>query len=89
MGDGMKVGALILLSVIALIECIYIFQNKKRWTLLLLFMCSGPAAMLMVNLLSQWTGINIPVNGYSVFASITLGIPGDICLWVINSLMMV
>lgn len=71
-----KVFCIILLVVYAVVLLYFCYKSGKFLKTLLLSAVSGIAAMAVVNLLSRFTGVSLPVNPYTAVSSGVLGIPG-------------
>lgn len=71
-----KISFIILLSVYLLFLFYFSFKTKKTIKTLALSMFSGVIAFFVVNILSRFTGIYLPLNVYNLLSSSVFGIPG-------------
>lgn len=76
----LKISALVVLSVTALILLVLFIKSRKPMKSLILNAFSGIITLILINLTTSFTGIHIPVNWWSVTASAGLGLPGVIGL---------
>ena len=76
----LKIVALSVLSLTALIILIFFIKSRKPVKALILNAFSGIITLILINLTTRFTGIHIPVNWWSVTTSAGLGLPGVIGL---------
>lgn len=76
----LKISAMVVLSVTAFILLVFFIKSRKPVKSLISNAFSGIIALILINLTTNFTGIHIPVNWWSVSASAGLGIPGVIGL---------
>ena len=79
----MKLVVISFIIILAIYICFLLYFCYKNGNLLktLLVSClSGIAVFTAVNLLSDLTGVYIPVNLYTTGSAATFGIPGVLCL---------
>ncbi|MBQ8203205.1 MAG: pro-sigmaK processing inhibitor BofA family protein [Clostridia bacterium] len=72
----LKIFAIIVLSVTALILLALYIKSRKPVKNLIVNAFSGIAVLVIINLSARFTGIHIPVNWWSVLTASGLGIPG-------------
>lgn len=68
-----------------LVLLVFLYRQGKFIKAALLTVVSGAAAMLIINLLSGFTGVRIPYNCWTVGTSALLGVPGMIAVLLINA----
>ena len=76
----LKISALVVLSVTALILLVLFIKSRKPIKSIVLNAFSGIITLILINITTSFTGIHIPVNWWSVAASAGLGLPGVIGL---------
>lgn len=77
MGFIMKVLVLISVCSYLVFSLVHYFGKiKKPLKRAFLSLVSGPAVLLLVNLLSSVTGVVVPVTLLSVSSTVMLGVPG-------------
>ncbi len=72
---------LVLYLIILLVLC---HKSGKFLKTALLFILSGVAAFTVVNIISSYTGVSVPVNLWTVGTSAALGLPGVLGLLLIR-----
>ncbi len=84
---ALKILGVVLLSlaVIYLLVLSVVFYRQGRFVkAMLITAASGIAAMLIVNLISRFTGVRLPYNPWTVGVGALMGLPGIIALMLIN-----
>ena len=71
-----KIFSIILVCLYLIVLFVFAKKSGGFFKTLLLSALSGVLAMAVVNVLSGVTGVDLPVNPYTVLSSATLGIPG-------------
>ena len=71
-----KISFIILLVVYLCVFLYFCHKNGKFFKTLLLSCLSGLLTFTIVNLLSHFTGVNLPVNAWTTGTSALFGIPG-------------
>lgn len=84
----LKYGAIILLSLTALILLIFSIKSRKPLRFLLFNGFMGVCVLLILYFIRKLTGINIALNPYTVGSSAILGIPAVIGLLILNFIML-
>ena len=74
----------ILMAAAVLIILRYCFKGKKKLAALFYMSVPGLGTLVVLNMLSAYTGIVIPLNLYNLITSVFLGLPGITGL-VVNS----
>ena len=82
----LKISAIVLLSLGALIIFIIALFSKRLIRTLLLNAVFGIAAMVIINLTSSFTGVHIPINQWTVGSGAVFGLPGVIGILVFGIL---
>lgn len=75
----MQILKYVLMSVVFILSVVYFIllcRTKKPFRIFLYVVLSGLIPMIIINLTSKYTGLEIPVNLYSVSISSGLGITG-------------
>lgn len=80
----LKISFIILLVIYACILLYFCFKSGKPFKTLLLSSLSGLAVMVIINLLSRFTGVDLAVNAWTVSGSMTFGIPGVLGLLILR-----
>ncbi len=79
----MKSVAISFIIIMVVYVCLFLYfcyKNGKLLKTLMLSCLSGLAVFTVVNLLSDFTGVYIPVNWYTTGSAATFGVPGVLCL---------
>lgn len=71
-----RISFIIYLCIYAVLLCWFCHKNGGILKSFLVSALSGMAVFTAVNLLSGYTGVDIPVNAYTLGASAGFGIPG-------------
>lgn len=80
----LKISFIILLSVYFVFLLIFCAKSGKIIKTLLLSSLSGLAVMVIINLTSKISGVDISVNFWTVTGSMTFGIPGVLGLLILR-----
>lgn len=67
--------------------CIFASLSRNFIKTILLNSFLGLFAIIIINLTTKFTGVNIPLNYYTVTGGLTLGIPGVIGVLILNIIM--
>lgn len=79
---------ILLLSVFLLFALLHAAaKNKRPFKRALISLCAGPAALLIVNLLSVFTKVSVPVSLLSLLTAAVGGVPGVTLLLFLNLLL--
>lgn len=84
---GMAVAELIFYAaaaVWAIVMLVFYMKSDKPVKNALIGMLSGAAALLAVHFWGESVGIALPLNGFTVFAALCLGVPGVAAMCVIG-----
>lgn len=71
-----KIFSIILVCLYLLLLFIFAKKSGSFLRTLLLSALSGLLTMAVINILSGYTGVTLPVNLYTVLSSTALGVPG-------------
>lgn len=77
----LTVGVLSISALTILLMALYSGKAVKR---LLINALAGIGAMLIINLTKKYTGVNIPINAYSVVGATVFSVPAVIGLLILN-----
>ena len=80
----LKIFSIILVCMYLIILAVFAKKSGSFFRTLLLSALSGVATMAMINVLTRFTGVTLPVNMYTVLSSAVLGIPGVLGLLVVR-----
>ncbi len=79
-----RISFIIILVIYLILLCYFAYKNGKIIKTLLLSALSGISVFAVVNLLSHFTGVGIPINGWTASASAIFGIPGVLGLLILR-----
>ena len=79
-----KISFIIILVTYIILLLYFSYKNGKMLKTLLLSALSGIFTFAAVNILSHFTGVGIPVNGWTTSVSSVFGIPGVLGLLVLR-----
>ncbi len=79
-----KISFIILFVVYCIILLCLCAKSGRLFKTLLLSMLSGLLVMTFVNLTSRFSGVNMPVNFWTVSGAVTFGIPGVLGMLVLR-----
>ena len=72
----MKISFIILMAAYFIFLMYFSFKTGKTLKTLLLSLTSGVLAFAVINILSGFTGVYLPLNAYNLLSSSVFGIPG-------------
>lgn len=73
-----------LIVVYFLIYLLFAAKTGKPFKTIFLYSFLGVLGMVLVNLFSSFSGVYIPVNGYSAGFCASMGLPGTVALLIIK-----
>ncbi len=79
-----KIVFIVAVTLYCFIYLIISAKTNKPFKTIIFFAFMGLLGMVIVNLTSAFSGIYIPVNGYTVGVSSALGLPGTVGLLLIR-----
>ncbi len=86
----MKILFYFIIAVISIV-CIYILflslKSKKPIKFLFINAFFGVLVLFLINFTSKYTGVNLPINQYTLIGGSVLGIPSSIGFLILNFLM--
>lgn len=72
----------------AFLYFIFAVKTKKPFKTIFLYAFIGLLGLILVNLTSKFSGVTIPINGYTLGFSSALGLPGTVCLLILKTIFM-
>ena len=76
----LKIITIAALVIYGILFLVFSLLEKRQVYTILLFMLIGVVSMLVINIISGFTGINIPLNLYTLLTSAFGGVPGVVTL---------
>lgn len=76
----LKIITIAALVIYGILFLVFSLLEKRPVYTILLFMLIGVVSMLVINIISGFTGINIPLNLYTLLTSAFGGVPGVVTL---------
>lgn len=76
----LKIFSIILVCLYLIVLAVFAKKSGAFFRTLLLSALSGVVTMALINVFSQFTGVTLPVNLYTVTSSAVFGVPGVVGL---------
>lgn len=80
----LKISFIVLFVIYCLLIISFALLEKRPIYTLIKFMVLGVSVLVLINLTSPLTNINLPINLYTVLGSACMGIPGVVALLVLQ-----